>query len=987
MRLPELTARPQRAERPSQQAVRPTDLGLAGVAQDMGEWAQEVERTKAIEEELGQVEAEEAVRPILEGLGTRIETEFAESGANWDPTQPGYARAATTRLNQTLAGFGDDLPLTPTERDAVERGKARLRQSVGQRAVAYESQTRGQVAAEAASAREAVETGGMMARFTKTFADRRQVVDLAYDGSQADYSGQLVALHDQTAAEIIEQTPENLKSRVTSSLAAQRLSLMGQSMEVQQRGEQAYVIGQARSSVDMLINAVLSNPASADDALAQIDGLVAPLAAGPRAELRARATEGVQESRVSALIRDGQEDVAIDLLNGGSMDSQLRPEIKERLLGEALRKRDEPSAEDFIGQLRTQDLMQDNLASIATSGVDIDGADPASLVDQLTPAQLAQYTLDIEKARQQRAATPTFTQMTQAQISAHVESLKPVEGTPGFADAQRAYEMAGASARRELEAREEDPAAWAMNAVPSLRANLEALSSGNPDVARRNAVALATGILTLQDQAGIPMGQRRIFTKGIATAMVERAEGNADPVAGLAGLAQVVNAFQAPTGAPDDDRVRASARRQKVVAELIQAGAEPSDLAAAVLLNGRGAAMGAYVAGDRSGLLNTMERPQRERLQGLVDTQLRPYFASLDGAPNPDGLTPGRRSMAYKLAAGRITARPGTSVEDAARWAADQVAAPYTFVGPTSLRVPERIASRPARDIEAGGGGSRDGAGDIQRGTARLMRMITDRDGAGWWDPQTNPSMDPSQRRRLYGDQVRQTGRWVARGDDSGAAYVYRNNEGQWVTARNAQGRPISASWDALASGRLDPEAGQAASARPRQAAQAAAPAPVTVWGSAVRWVETRDNPARTSERGAAGAMQLIPGTARQMAQRLGIPYDPRRVLTDVAYNTRLGHEYLNVLQRQYGGDQFLATTAYHAGPGLVDAWLKPIGTITHVMLNGRRRAVRGHGDPRSGAITRSGWLARIAPGNPRSAAYPRAVFARMGMPIDGARR
>lgn len=970
MRLPELTARPQRAERPSQATVRPTDLGLGAVAQDIGEWSQEVERTKAIEEELGQVEAEAAVRPILERLTGDFEAEFNENGANWDASQPGFARSITTKLNERLAGFGDDLPLTPAERAAIQRGTTQYRIAVGQRANAYEAQRRGAVVAEAVQARETVETAGMMAGYMARFAELTAPIDAAFDGSQADYVPSKLAAHDQAVAEMLESTPEALRPRLQSQLTGQRLQVLGTATEVQQRGSQAFNITQARAAGDQLINAILTNPATYETARPLIDDIVASLPAAARGEEKSRLLDQAGDGFISGLIATGQHDQAIELLNGGTLDGDLRPSTKARLLSEGTRARDEMSFDDYYQQGRAQDLMEDNLASIASTGVEIEGADPGSL--GLSPAARAEYTLAIEKAREQRAATPPMARMTEAQISAHVEGLKPVEGSEGFADAQRAYDLARGNAQQELKAREDDAAAWAYSNAPGLRAQREGIGSADPNVARRSARDLANGLLSMQDQAGIPMGQRRILTKAEATSMVEGAEAQADPAVGLAGLAAVVNAFQPVMGASEGDQTVAAARRQRVIADLVEAGAEPSDLAAAVTLAGRNGAMGAYVAGDRSGILNSMEQRQRDRLQGQVDANLRPYFASLDGAQRTDGLNGARRAMAYKLAAGRMQVRPGSSVEDAARWAADQIAGPYTFVGPANLRVPDSVANRRSRDLEASGGGARNGAGDIERGTAALLRNLSRNDGAGLLDPDNNPGLSAPQRRRLYADQIRTTGRWVTRGDDSGAAFVYRDNQGRWEVARDAQNRPINASWEALANGRLDTEASRSAPARPRQAAQAAPP--IQAWSRAIRATETGNNPAQISRDpdgagpaggGAVGAMQLLPGTARAMARRLGVQYDERRLLNDVAYNTRLGNEYLSMLQQRYGGNLLLATTAYFAGEGSVDGW------------------IRRHGDPRTGAVSPSAWLARVGRLNPRSARYPRAVFARMGLSID----
>lgn len=127
---------------------------------------------------------------------------------------------------------------------------------------------------------------------------------------------------------------------------------------------------------------------------------------------------------------------------------------------------------------------------------------------------------------------------------------------------------------------------------------------------------------------------------------------------------------------------------------------------------------------------------------------------------------------------------------------------------------------------------------------------------------------------------------------------------------------------------------------------------------------------------GAYGVMQVLPDTARRIAGKLGIPFDANRLRNDRAYNQRIGRAYLSELLTRYNGDSLLATTAYHAGEGFVDAWIKPPGTITTLVVNGRRVQARGRGDPRSGAVSRDAWLTSLEAGNPRSAAYPRKVLA-----------
>jgi soluble lytic murein transglycosylase len=71
--------------------------------------------------------------------------------------------------------------------------------------------------------------------------------------------------------------------------------------------------------------------------------------------------------------------------------------------------------------------------------------------------------------------------------------------------------------------------------------------------------------------------------------------------------------------------------------------------------------------------------------------------------------------------------------------------------------------------------------------------------------------------------------------------------------------------------------------------------------------------------------MQLMPATAKGMADAIGLEYDAAR-LSEPLYNARLGTEYLARMLDRYDGSYVLATAAYNAGPGRVDQWLDSLG-------------------------------------------------------------
>ncbi len=77
---------------------------------------------------------------------------------------------------------------------------------------------------------------------------------------------------------------------------------------------------------------------------------------------------------------------------------------------------------------------------------------------------------------------------------------------------------------------------------------------------------------------------------------------------------------------------------------------------------------------------------------------------------------------------------------------------------------------------------------------------------------------------------------------------------------------------------------------------------------------------------GAQGLMQLMPGTAKDVARDLGITHSRSRVLSDWAYNAQLGSEYLAKLVKRFDGNVIMVSAGYNAGPGRPVRWMEEYG-------------------------------------------------------------
>lgn len=93
-------------------------------------------------------------------------------------------------------------------------------------------------------------------------------------------------------------------------------------------------------------------------------------------------------------------------------------------------------------------------------------------------------------------------------------------------------------------------------------------------------------------------------------------------------------------------------------------------------------------------------------------------------------------------------------------------------------------------------------------------------------------------------------------------------------------------------------------------------------WVMGIIRQESAFNERAVSPTGARGLMQLMPGTAKEVAGQLKINAPKESELHNPQLNIRLGSAYLDRMYRHLDHNSMLATAAYNAGPGRVKSWL-----------------------------------------------------------------
>jgi soluble lytic murein transglycosylase len=93
-------------------------------------------------------------------------------------------------------------------------------------------------------------------------------------------------------------------------------------------------------------------------------------------------------------------------------------------------------------------------------------------------------------------------------------------------------------------------------------------------------------------------------------------------------------------------------------------------------------------------------------------------------------------------------------------------------------------------------------------------------------------------------------------------------------------------------------------------------------WSLAIARQESAFMPDAKSSAGALGIMQVMPATAKLIANSAMVTYKSKRDLIDPLNSIKLGSTYLGQMLRRFNNNRVLASAAYNAGPSRVDGWL-----------------------------------------------------------------
>lgn len=866
-------------------------------------------------------------------------TGHAERAAAYDGAEPGFALAESNLWDQQMDG------LIQQSKGGVRRALIRRaiegRRGVIMRATQVEAAKRAEPIQQARAAQEANALVKADIDFYGAYGARSKPIYDGFDGTKPGLAIDVLAAFDETVEAQRASVPPQYRPQWEQRMASARAKEFAQAYAIEQKGQDGIAMRGFTDNTRLLSNQLVGNPTLLDGHLARIDELGGSLPAMLRPDAVRESKALAVKSWVEGMVDSEQGEAAVEALGSGRFDTVLDPDDKARLVNFA-QNRGRSELETAMAQLSARDKAEaaiDAYGRGETPDVSLD-----DIARELGGPYAAEWAKRADYAKKAGGATRNLPEMTLEEVQAMARAEPPDTEGPDYLVRRQVWDTSRKAALEELKARQDDPAAWAMRSTrkgdhgAQLQERLGAIETAADARGRAVAGQSYTNLMIWRQEAtGAGPEAWRLLPKDMAEARVQAIR-DATPenrAARLKGMAAFVEAF--PVSARDNSG-RYFSPRGIAVRDLEAAGLRPMEVAAVVDLGGKPARMEALAAAISFGPQTTKlpDADDERRIQEAVDREMAPFIASTEPLPGAKQLENPRRAL-VRVMARHLVLSQGMGPKEAAETAAKSYTEGYFFWN--GLRLP--------KDQKSAQGGFL----DIRK------RLIE----GGLLLPAGTRGQKTGNQAEFTGDFVKRYSRWVTNPDDAGASLMVPSTDGVWTPVLDKWGRPVVATWaDAQAmQGELPPLVGPLKPPPPPpKSDKLAAPVRSTpdimaAMSAAVRWQETRNDPARISPAGAIGAMQLKPDTARAAARRLGIAYDEKRLLNDVAYNTRLGNEELRYLTARYKHPA-LVLAAYNAGPNVLEP--------TYVDSRGRRQVgwlVR-FGDPRTSGVSVDRWVASI---------------------------
>lgn len=214
--------------------------------------------------------------------------------------------------------------------------------------------------------------------------------------------------------------------------------------------------------------------------------------------------------------------------------------ISDTLRRDALERKNQAKAQDKVEAARTSSLIDDDVASVQTTGQGLDPTQSGLTADKvkslLGDAGLAKWQAARDKAGRVYDATHGMETQSADDIAQRLAIIAPKPGAPGYSDSLDIYEAAQKQASAVLKARSQDPAAVVDKAFPSVKQAAAAANPQDPG-SMQNLVAER---LNAQKALGISDFEKAPLTENEATALIQPVTSQVDPGEASKAMLQLV---------------------------------------------------------------------------------------------------------------------------------------------------------------------------------------------------------------------------------------------------------------------------------------------------------------------------------------------------------------------------------------------------------------------------------------------------------------